>query len=125
MHPRVSHEKPSNELTLQAKEAIMARLTQFTIAAGIAFSLHAPALADSVKIECVVVTIQGGRLTIKPPMGVQTIVLPPQARVRSVSGVFGGQKETVSQAALLPGLPVSIEGDNSSGQIVANDIEYK
>jgi outer membrane protein OmpA-like peptidoglycan-associated protein len=103
----------------------MASLTRFTIAAVVAIALQSPASAEPVKIQGVVVTNQNGRLTIKTPMGDQTIVLPPQARVRSVSGVFGGQKEDVSQAALLPGLPVVIDGDNAGGQIVANDIEYK
>lgn len=87
--------------------------------------LQSPASAAPVEVRGVVVTNQNGQLTIKTPNGDQTIVLPPNTRVRSVTGVFGGQKETVSHAALLPGLPVIIEADDAGGRIVATDIEYK
>lgn len=105
----------------------MAWQRHFTLAAVsvLALALQTEASAEPVSVQGVVVTNKNGQLTIKTPMGDQTIALPPQARVRSVSGVFGGQKETVSQAALLPGLPVVIKGDRSGTGIVAEDIEYK
>jgi outer membrane protein OmpA-like peptidoglycan-associated protein len=87
--------------------------------------LQSPASAAPVEVSGVVVTNQNGHLTIKTPNGDQTIILPAHTRIRSVSGVFGGQKETVSHSALLPGLPVIIEGDNSTGRVVANKIQYK
>jgi outer membrane protein OmpA-like peptidoglycan-associated protein len=86
---------------------------------------NTPALAQMVEIQGIVVTNQNGRLTVKTPQGDQTITLAPDARIRSVSGPLGGQKETVPATALIPGLPVVIEADNSSGQLVANDVEYK
>jgi outer membrane protein OmpA-like peptidoglycan-associated protein len=85
----------------------------------------APALAQAQKIEGIVVTNQNGQLTIKTPSGDQTIVLPPDARVRSISGALGGQKEVVPVTALIPGLPVTIEADTSSGQVVAREVDYK
>ncbi len=88
-------------------------------------ALQSPAAAAPVQVTGVVVTNQNGQLTIKTPNGDQTVTLPANTEVRSVSGVFGGQKETVSHAALLPGLPVMINGDDATGQVVANRIEYK
>ena len=85
----------------------------------------APAPAQMVEIQGIIVTNQNGQLTVKTPQGDQTIALAPNARIRSVSGPLGGQKETVPATALIPGLPIVIEADNSSGQLVANDIEYK
>ena len=57
--------------------------------------------------------------------GDQAIQLAPDARIRSVSGALGGQKETVPPSALIPGLPITVEADASSGQLVAREIEYK
>ncbi len=101
------------------------QLARFAIA-GAAFTAFAqPGWAAPVQIEGVVVTNAHGRLTIKTPSGDQSIVLPPGARVRAVSGAFGVNKGVVSHAALLPGLPVWVEGDDTAGHIVAREIEYK
>jgi OmpA-OmpF porin, OOP family len=85
----------------------------------------APALAQMQEIEGIVVSNRNGQLVIKTPAGDQTIALSSSARIRSVSGAFGGQKETVPATALIPGLPVVIEADSSSGHLVARDVEYK
>jgi len=104
----------------------MGRQRFLIIAAGVAaLALQSAAMAEPVTVQGVVVTNKDGQLTIKTPMGDQTVALPADARVRSVSGVFGGQKETVTQAALLPGLPVTIKGEANGAQITAADIEYK
>lgn len=103
----------------------MSRLNRLVLAALIAAAAQSPAIAAPVKVQGVIVTNQNGQLTIKTPNGDQTIVLPPGTPVRSISGVFGGQKEEVSHAALLPGLPVTIDGDDASGQVVASKINYK
>jgi outer membrane protein OmpA-like peptidoglycan-associated protein len=85
----------------------------------------APALAQMQKLQGIVVANRNGQLILKTPQGDQTIALAPDARIRSVSGTFGGQKETVPPTALIPGLPITVEADGSSGQLVARDIEYK
>jgi outer membrane protein OmpA-like peptidoglycan-associated protein len=104
----------------------MSRLNRNLLAAALlAAAFQTPAIAAPVKVQGVVVTNQNGQLTIKTPNGDQTIVLPPNTPIRSISGVFGGQKEEVSHAALLPGLPVTIEGDDSSGRVVAGKVDYK
>jgi len=87
--------------------------------------LQSAAGAAPVEVRGVVVTNQNGQLTVKTPNGDQVVTLPPDTSIRSISGPFGGQKETVSHAALLPGLPVIINGDDSSGQVVASKIDYK
>jgi outer membrane protein OmpA-like peptidoglycan-associated protein len=103
----------------------MSRLHHLALAAVIAAATQSPALAAPVKVQGVVVTNQNGQLTIKTPNGDQTITVPPGTPIRSISGVFGGQKEEVSHSALLPGLPVTIEGDDSSGHVVAGKVDYK
>ena len=96
----------------------------FLGAATITF-LGTPAIAQIHKMEGIVVTNQNGRLTIKTPSGDQTITVPPNTRVRSISGALGGQRETVPLTAVIPGLPVVVDVDSSSGQPVAANIDYK
>jgi OmpA-OmpF porin, OOP family len=95
------------------------------LGAGAALAFSSPLNAQAQKIEGIVVTNEAGKLTVKTPQGDQTITLAPDARIRSVSGPLGGQKEDVPATALIPGLPVAIEADGSTGQLVASDVEYK
>ena len=105
----------------------MANYTVRMLSIGIAAAALciAPAIAEMQKVSGIVVSNRNGALVIKTPNGDQTLQLAPSARIRSVSGALGGQKETVSPSALIPGLPIQIEADNSSGHLVAQDIEYK
>jgi outer membrane protein OmpA-like peptidoglycan-associated protein len=81
----------------------------------------APLLAQMTEISGIVVSNRNGQLVIKTPAGDQTLTLAPDARIRSVSGALGGQKETVPATALIPGLPITIEAEGS----VVRDVEYK
>ena len=76
-----------------------------------AVTLTATPLLAQTKVEGIVVTNKDGQLTIKTPHGNQTVSLPHDARVRSISGALGGQKEVVPTTSLIPGLPVTIQMD--------------
>lgn len=95
------------------------------VAAGSAVLYCAPAASAPREIQGIVVTNQNGQLTIKTPAGNQTFSLSANSRIRSISGPLGGQKEEVPATSLLPGLPVTIEGDDASGQFVISEIDYK
>lgn len=88
--------------------------------AGAAISMPAAA-QDAQEIKGIVVTNEGGVLTVKTPAGDQTIQLGGGVRIRSVSGMFNANKEEAPAASLIPGLPVSIEMENG----VATEIDYK
>ena len=94
-------------------------------AVGAAALYCVPASSEPREIQGIVVTNQNGQLTIKTPAGNQTFSLSADARIRSISGPLGGQKETVPATSLLPGLPVTIEGDDVGGQFVISEIDYK
>lgn len=105
---------------------MMKRSFRLLIVGAAAASLAiTPALAQLHEVQGIVVHNENGQLTVKTPHGDQTISLAPDARIRSVSGALGGQKEVVPSTALIPGLPIVMEVDNSSGHMVAKDIEYK
>jgi len=96
-----------------------------TVGAAAVALFVAPALAEMMKVQGIVVSNRNGALVIKTPSGDQTLQLAPDARIRSISGALGGQKETVGPNALIPGLPITVDADNSSGHLVARDIQYK
>lgn len=91
------------------------------IGLGAAALVAAPVLAQAQQIQGIVVSNRNGQVVIKTPAGDQTLTLAPDARIRSVSGPLGGQKETVPATALIPGLPITVEAEGS----VIKDIEYK
>src|SRR4051812_29988134 len=85
----------------------------------------APALAQVQEIKGIVVTNHNGQIMIKTPHGDQTIIVPPHTPVRSISGAFNGNKETVPLTAVIPGLPVVMDVEGSAGHLVAREIDYK
>ena len=102
------------------------RLTRSMIlASALATFATAPLLAAPQEIQGIIVNHVGGQITIKTPSGNQSIALAPGVRVRSISGVFGANKEHQPIAALIPGLPVTVQADDSSGHLVASEIDYK
>jgi outer membrane protein OmpA-like peptidoglycan-associated protein len=89
-------------------------------ASAVAFNA-APALAQTHQIQGIVVTNKAGQLTIKTPSGNQTVTLPHDARVRSISGAFNSNKQVMPTSSLIPGLPVTIQMDGH----VAREVDYK
>jgi outer membrane protein OmpA-like peptidoglycan-associated protein len=84
----------------------------------------APAIAQATQeIEGIIVSNRDGQLVLKTPQGDQTVTLPADARIRSISGAFN--KDEAAASSLIPGLPVKIEADNSTGQMVAKEVDYK
>src|SRR5437899_5390400 len=65
------------------------------VAATVTTFYAAPSLAQTHQLQGIVVTNKNGQLTIKTPSGNQTIALPHDARVRSISGAFNSNKQVV------------------------------
>ena len=96
--------------------------TRFLVIGLGAAALYAtPVLAQMQEIKGIVVSNRNGQVVIKTPAGDQTLTLAPDARIRSVSGALGGQKETVPATALIPGLPIVVEAEGNT----IRDVEYK
>ena len=90
----------------------MPKLSLHLLSAGAAI-LMAGTMASAApqEVKGIIVTNQNGLLTVKTEMGNQAIQIGPGARIQSVSGPLGGQKQTVPVSALIPGLPISVDGD--------------
>lgn len=101
----------------------MGRLNLKLIGLALATTMMSvPAAAqESHEVKGIVVTNHGHVLTVKTPGGDQQIPLGGNVRIRSISGMLGGQKEHVPATSLLPGLPVTIEMQGGH----AVEIDYK
>lgn len=96
-------------------------LRMLIIGASAAAFAMTPVLAQMQEIEGIIVTHKSGQLTIKTPSGNQTMTLPHDARIRSISGAFNGNKKVVPATSLIPGLPVTIQAEGN----VAREVDYK
>ena len=104
----------------------MAKLILHLLAAGAAVLISsAPASAEPKQVKGIIVTNQNGQLTLTTEYGNQTINVAADAKIESVSGPFGGQRDTVPVTALIAGLPISVDADDATGQLVGSKIEYK
>ena len=77
------------------------------------------------EVKGIIVTNQNGLLTVKTKNGQSGHPNRARRQIQSVSGPLGGQKQTVPVSSLIPGLPISVDGDDFTGQLVASRIEYK
>lgn len=99
-------------------------LRMLVVGAAGAALYFAPAIAQATQeIEGIIVSNRDGQLVLKTPQGDQTVSLPADARIRSISGPLN--KAEAAPSSLIPGLPVKIEADSSSGQLVAKEVDYK
>jgi OOP family OmpA-OmpF porin len=54
------------------------------------------------------------------------VLLTPDTQVDEVQGVFKARKKQMAMTALIPGLPVQVQGSvNAQGQLVADSVKFK
>jgi outer membrane protein OmpA-like peptidoglycan-associated protein len=107
---------------------IKKRLRHLLLGAATAVLLvGTPAFAqDTGHIKGLITAVEGNTITIKDSNNVtQTITLTPETTVKSVSGLVGGQRPTVEQSALIPGLPISADVVPSGSGFTATQINFK
>jgi len=54
-----------------------------------------------------------------------TVTLDDSTKVQAIKGKFGLRREDMGFTALIPGLPVEVEVDSSSGQTIAKTVKFK
>ena len=85
------------------------------------------ASADSTKIEGVIKGRSGEKIILQTKDAPKVIVvLTDSTDVAQVQGMLKARKKEMSMAALIPGLPVKIEGDyNDKKELVATKVRFK
>jgi len=94
------------------------------IAAGaLLTSVAVPALAEEIKTEAVITSVDGNTINAKTMAGPLTVVLTPETKITQTSGI--ARRDARDARALIPGLIFTVEGDNQGGTVTAEDIKFK
>ena len=82
---------------------------------------------DTVKVEGLIQSRSGDTMILKTPTSDElTIVLTDSTSVSQVQGLFQARRKDKAAAALIPGLPVKVEGTyNEKRQLVAKSVTFK
>jgi outer membrane protein OmpA-like peptidoglycan-associated protein len=99
-----------------------ARKVRLAILAS-AFIVTAPALAEAVKTEAVIVSITGNTITARTMNGPLTIVVTPSTKITQTSGI--AKKQARNSQSLIPGLILTVDGDLQGQTVTAEDIRFK
>jgi outer membrane protein OmpA-like peptidoglycan-associated protein len=90
-------------------------------------SLTTVAFAQSVKVEGIIKGRSGNTMTLQTSDASKlVVVLNDTTDVAQVQGVFKARNKQMSMAALIPGLPVQVEGTyDDKNQLVATKVRFK
>lgn len=84
-------------------------------------------LAQSAQLQGLITGRSGASMTVQTQTaGKVTLVLTPATQVQEASGVFHIRRKQLGMAALIPGLPVQVQGAyNSQNQMIADFVKFK
>jgi OOP family OmpA-OmpF porin len=105
---------------MHRKTFVESLMAVFLLASVSAFG----ASGDNAKAKGMIISRTGETLIVKTKEGKVTVVLDDDTKTRDKKGVFGLQKEQMSNTVLIPGLKVDVDGVPGAhfGQIVAKTI---
>jgi OmpA-OmpF porin, OOP family len=103
---------------MQRKQIAVSLMTLFFVA-----SLAFGAAGEKVKVEGMIITRRGETLIVSGPAGQTTVVLTDDTKTKDDKGLFGMDKQQLSNAVLIPGLKLKVDGtSDDQGRVVAKTI---
>lgn len=90
---------------------------------AIILATSAPALAEEVEAEAVIISASDGQLTARTREGPITINITSATEIRETDGLI--KRTTRDAGSLIPGLIIKVEGDRQGDIITATDIDFK
>lgn len=90
---------------------------------SIALIASAPAFADPVKKEAVILSTSDNGISARTREGPLTVVLTPETKISETSGII--RKKTRDSKSLIPGLIFTVKGDQQGETVTAENIEFK
>jgi OmpA-OmpF porin, OOP family len=92
----------------------------------VALAFMAPAMAETTKVEGVIVGRSGNVMIVEYMSDAElAFLLTDSTKVSQVGGIFKARNTGKSMAALIPGLKVKVEGKyNESRQVVATSVKF-
>jgi OmpA-OmpF porin, OOP family len=101
------------------------RLMLWGITTALVLIVGGPAWGQKTTIKGLIVGRNGPDMIIQGPNGNVTVTLNDFTKVEEVKGVFGIRHSELGMTALVPGLPVEVQGEQSGGQLVATTVKFK
>ena len=103
---------------MQRKLIAVTLMTLFFVA-----SLAFGAAGEKAKVKGTIITRTGETLIVSGPDGKTTVVLTDDTRTKDDKGLFGLDKQEMSNAVLIPGLKLKVDGtSDDQGRVVAKTI---
>jgi outer membrane protein OmpA-like peptidoglycan-associated protein len=103
---------------MQRKTIVVSLMTLFFLS-----SLYAFAAGEKAKVKGMIITRTGETLIVSGPDGKTTVVLTDDTRTKDDKGLFGLDKQEMSNAVLIPGLKLKVDGTtDDQGRVVAKTI---
>jgi OmpA-OmpF porin, OOP family len=98
----------------------------WTLVVAVVLSVAALTAQDPVKMKGLIVGRDGATMIVRGDAGNVNVMLADSTTVEAVKGRFGVRKDTLGLTALIPGLPVEVEGvRGADGQVTANTVKFK
>jgi outer membrane protein OmpA-like peptidoglycan-associated protein len=103
---------------MQRKQIALSLMTLFFVA-SVAFG----AAGEKAKVNGMIITRTGETLIVSGPAGQTTVVLTDDTTTRDNKGLFGLDKQQLSNTVLIPGLKLKVDGtSDDQGRVVAKTI---
>jgi outer membrane protein OmpA-like peptidoglycan-associated protein len=102
------------------KIALFMALAMVVLACGVAG-------AQSAQLQGLITGRSGATMTVQSDTaGKVVVVLTPATQVEEAEGLFHARKKQMAMTALIPGLPVQVQGSyNAQNQLVADTVKFK
>ncbi len=103
--------------------------TEFVLAASLAMVMLVCgiAAAQSAQLQGLIIGRSGATMTVQTQdQGNVVVVLTPATQVQESQGILHFRKKQLAMTALVPGLPVQVQGAyNAQNQLVADTVKFK
>ena len=104
---------------MQRKQIAVSLMTLSFLASVAAFG----AAGEKAKVKGMIITRTGETLIVSGPDGKTTVVLTDDTKTKDDKGLFGLDKQQLSNAVLIPGLKLKVDGvSDDQGRVVAKTI---
>ena len=90
---------------------------------AVILATSAPALAEEVEAEAVIISAANGQLSARTREGPITVNLASDTKIQETDGLI--KKTTRDAGSLIPGLIIKVEGDQQGQTIAASSISFK
>ena len=96
------------------------------LTAALMLTVVGTALGQKTTIKGLITGRSGENMIVKTQDGnTVTVTLTDNTKIEAVKGTFGARREDLGMTALIPGLPVEVEGEQSGSQLVAKSVKFR